>query len=254
MSGVWKMIDKYVLFARVAPVAVVAFTLFLATSAWIPFSEWPIKLLGGSAFLAIGAFVLAQLTRDAGQAIQGPLWKSWGGPPTVRMLRHSDTTIPPGSKTLIHRHLVELGVVDHMPTEEEERRNPKDADAIYLTCSDWLRRKALELKSKSPLDVVHSENIFYGFRRNSLGIKSYGLAFWGAALAVTAVAFLFGRRPYIELCGVVLVGTYLVFGVTEAAMKRAADDYSKRLLDAAHAIAVPKSAPLRRTPRSTNQG
>jgi hypothetical protein len=256
MSGVWKLIDKYVLFARVAPVAVVGFTLFLAISAWIPFSEWPIKLLGGSAFLAIGAFVLAQLTRDAGQAIQGPIWESWGGPPTVRMLQHRDTTFAPSSKASIHRHLVELGVAERMPTEEEERQSPQDADVIYLTCSDWLRRKALELKSKSPFDVVHSENIFYGFRRNSLGIKSYGLTFLGVAFAVTAAAFFFGRQPYIELCGVVLVGTYLIFGVTEAAMRRAADDYSKRLLDAAQAISVPKKAPprTRASSRSTQQG
>jgi hypothetical protein len=78
------LIDRYVLGARVAPVAVVAFSLFLAISAWIPFSHWPIKLLGGSAFLALGAFVLAQLARDAGKAIEGPLWASWGGPPTRR--------------------------------------------------------------------------------------------------------------------------------------------------------------------------
>ena len=70
------LIDRYILGARVAPVAVVAFSLFLAISAWIPFSHWPIKLLGGSAFLALGAFVLAQFARDAGKAIEGPLWAS----------------------------------------------------------------------------------------------------------------------------------------------------------------------------------
>jgi hypothetical protein len=74
------LIDRYILGARVAPVAVVSFSLFLAISAWIPFSHWPIKLLGGSAFLALGAFVLAQLARDAGKAVEGPLWASWGGP------------------------------------------------------------------------------------------------------------------------------------------------------------------------------
>ena len=111
------LIDRYVLGARVAPVAVVAFSLFLAISAWIPFSQWPIKVLGGSAFLVLGAFVLAQLARDAGKAIEGPLWASWGGPPTVRMLRHRDTTIAPGTKSLLHRHLVELGIVDRLPSE-----------------------------------------------------------------------------------------------------------------------------------------
>lgn len=160
------LIDRYVLGARVAPVTVVSICLFLAISAWIPFNQWPVKLLGGGVFLVLGAFVLAQLARDAGKRIEGPLWASWGGPPTVRMLRHRDTTIAPGSKAAIHRHLLDLGIVDCMPTAEEEERDPEGADALYLTCSDWLRRKALELKSKAPFDVVHSENISYGYRRN----------------------------------------------------------------------------------------
>jgi hypothetical protein len=235
-----KLIDRYVLGARVAPVAVVAFSLFLAISAWIPFSQWPIKLLGGSAFLALGAFILAQLARDAGKAIEGPLWASWGGPPTVRMLRHRDTTIAPGSKSLLHRHLIELGVVDRLPSESEEREHPDHADEVYLTCADWLRRKALELKSKAPFDVVHSENIAYGYRRNILGIKPYGLAILCFALAITVAAFFFHREPYIEFFGIVIVGAYLIFGVTEPALKRAADEYSKRLLDAAQTLPVPK--------------
>ena len=233
------LIDRYVLSARVAPVAVVAFSLFLAISAWIPFSQWPIKLLGGSAFLVLGAFVLAQLARDAGKAIEGPLWASWGGPPTVRMLRHRDTTIAPGTKSLLHRHLVDLGIVDRLPSESEERDNPNQADDAYLTCANWLRRKVLELKSKAPFDVVHSENISYGYRRNILGIKTYGLVILFSAFAVTVVAFFFHREPSIEFCGIVVVGAYLIFGVTEAALKRAADEYSKRLLDAAQSLPVP---------------
>jgi hypothetical protein len=234
------LIDRYVLGARVAPVAVVAFSLFLAISAWIPFAQWPVKLLGGSAVLALGAFVLAQLARDAGKAIEGPLWASWGGPATVRMLRHRDNTIAPGSKSLLHRRLIALGIVDWLPSESEEREDPDRADAAYLTCADWLRRKALELKSKAPFDVVHSENISYGYRRNILGIKPYGLATLCVAFVVTVAAFFFHREPYIELCGVVVVGAYLIFGVTEAALKRANDDYSKRLLDAAQSLPFPK--------------
>lgn len=242
------LIDRYVLGARVAPVAVVAFSLFLAISAWIPFSQWPIKLLGGSAFLALGAFVLAQIARDAGKAIEGPLWRSWGGPPTVRMLRHSDTTIAPGSKSLIYRQLIRFSIVDRLPSESEERQDPGHADELYGVCSEWLRRKALELKAKSPFDVVHAENISYGFQRNILGIKRYGLAISFIALGVAISAFFFNRRPFIELAGILIVGSYLTFGVTEAAVKRSADEYAKRLLDAVQAIPVPqqRAAPRKR--------
>jgi hypothetical protein len=243
------LIDRYVLGARVAPVAVVAFSLFLAISAWIPFAQWPVKLIGGSAFLALGAFVLAHLARDAGKAIEGPLWESWGGPPTVRMLRHRDTTIAAGSKAALHRHLIELGIVEWLPSETEEREEPARADAAYLTCADWLRRKALELKGNAPFDIVHSENIWYGYRRNILGIKLYGLVIWVFALIVAGAAFFFGRRPFIEFGGIIFVGAYLFFAVTEAALKRAADDYSKRLLDAAQSLQPPSTATARNRPK-----
>jgi hypothetical protein len=155
------------------------------------------------------------------------------------MLRHSDSTIAPGSKTLLHRHLMELGIVDWLPSEAEERGDSARADAAYLTCADWLRRKALQLKSNAPFDIVHSENIWCGFRRNILGIKRYGLIIWAFALIVAGAAFFFKRQPFIEFFGIILVGAYLIFAVTEAAMKRAANEYSKRLLDAAQSLPIP---------------
>lgn len=243
-----------------APVAVISFSLFLAISAWIPFSKWPIKLAGGGTALVLAAFVLAQIARDAGKAIEGPLWASWGGPPTVRMLRHRDTTFDPGLKARIHRRLVELRVVDHMPSEAEEEADPAGADKVYTTCSGWLRNKALELKAVSPFDVVHAENIAYGFRRNILGIRPYGLIILGIAVVATVAAFLFGREPIIELCGITLVGAFLALGVNEAAMRRAANEYSIRLLNAVEAIpllkaSVPKAGSgISRNPRSPAKG
>jgi hypothetical protein len=248
MNHLTKLIDRYVLFARIAPVAIVASALFLLISSWIPFSEWPIKLIAGSGMLVLGAFALAHLARTAGQAIQAPLWASWGGPPTVRMLRHRDPTFKPGSKMLIHQRLIALGIVDHLPSVEEEQRDPAAADEHYLTCAEWLRRKALELKSQPPFDIVHSENIAYGFQRNSLGIKNWGLTVIGVSLAGTAAAFVSGRQPWIELAAELMLGAYVIWGVTEAAMKRAANDYSMRLLDAVQAVPANKTPVARRKP------
>jgi hypothetical protein len=253
MNQLTKLIDRYVLFARIAPVAIASSALFLLISSWIPFSEWPIKLIAGSGMLVLGAFALANLARKAGQAIQAPLWASWGGPPTVRMLRHRDPTFKPGSKLLIHRHLIALGIVDRLPSAEEEERDPEAADELYHTCAEWLRRKALELKGKPPFDVVHSENIAYGFQRNSLGIKPWALLVIAASLAGTVAAVVSGRQPWIELAAELMLGTYIVWGVTEAAMRRSADDYSRRLLDAAQAIPVNK-LPATRTKPAAGRG
>lgn len=239
MSG---LIDRYTLGARVAPVAVVAFPFFLAVSAWIPFSHWPLKLAGGGVAVTMAGFVLGQLARDAGKAIEGPIWASWGGPPTVRMLRHRDATIAAGSKARVHKRLIELGVVNAMPSDVAEEQDPSAADRIYKTCSDWLRNKALELKARSPFDVVHSENITYCFRRNLLGIKQYGMAILALAIVAAITAFVSGRQPFLEACGLAVLAAFLVFGATEAAMKKAADDYSMRLLNAVEAIPMPSRA------------
>ena len=247
------LIDRYVLGARVAPVVVIALFLFLAVSAWIPFNEWPIKLLGGSAVLSIGAFVLAQVARDAGKAIEGPLWDSWGGPPTMQMLRHRDQTIEAGSKALLHRKLIALEIVDRLPTPIDEAADPAAADAQYRTCSDWLRRKALELKAKTPFDIVHSENITYGFRRNLLGIRPYGMMVFTVSITTTIVAFFFHRNPYIELVGIVLVGAYIVIAVNPEFVKRAAYDYSRRLLDAAQSLQAPTSKKTAVRPKPRNR-
>ena len=173
----------------------------------------------------------------------------------MQLLRHRDRTIAAGSKALLHQKLMALKIVDRLPTPAEEAADPDGADETYQTCGDWLRRKALELKAKAPFDVVHSENIAYGFRRNLLGIRPYGLSVLAFALDTTVAAFLFNRHPYIELSGVVLVGAYLVLGVTPEAVKRAAFDYSQRLLDAAQSLPIgaPNSTQRRRAdkPKST---
>lgn len=231
-----KLIDRYTLGARVAPVLVIALCLFLAISAWIPFSNWPVKLLGGGAVLALAAFVLAQVARDAGKAIEGPLWKAAGGLPSIRLLRHRDPALDPGIKHRIHRRLVDLKVVDRMPTADEEATDPDAADRIYATCSAWLRNKAMELRAKSPFDVVHAENIAYGFRRNMLGIRRYGLAVFGFSVSVAGPAVAFDRLPVLEVAALLLIGTYIAFGVNEAGVRRAGEEYAIRLFNAVETI------------------
>lgn len=150
-----RLIDRYTMGARVLPVIVAAAPLFLAASACIPFSEWPAKLAGGTAVLVVAAFALAQLARDAGKAIEKPLWTAWGGPPTARMLRHCDETFDAGTKAKIYRRLVVLGAVKEMPTAAEEAADLTGAERTYVNCSEWLRSKALQLRKQPPFDVVH---------------------------------------------------------------------------------------------------
>lgn len=236
------LIDRYTLLARVGPAVLVGTAACLAVTAWIPFTEWPFKLAAGTTVIAIIAMVLGQLVRDAGKAIEKALWAKWGGPPTARMLRHRDESLRPGVKASLHARMLELGFVERMPTNQEEDEDPDGADLIYQTCSDRLRNKALELKAKSPFDVVHQENISYGFRRNLLGIRPYALCIVAASLLGAAAAFLFGRHPYLEVGGIFVVGAAILASANESALKRTADNYSERLLNAVDALPLPARA------------
>lgn len=230
------LIDRYTLLARVGPAVLVGMAACLAVTAWIPFAEWPFKLAAGTTVIAIVAMVLGQLVRDAGKAIEKPLWAKWGGPPTARMLRHRDETVRPGFKASLHARVVELGFVERMPTKQEEEQDPIGSEIFYETCSDRLRNKALELKAKSPFDVVHQENISYGFRRNLLGIRPYALCAVAISLIVSAAALLFDRHPYFEIGGISLIGAAILASANENALKRTADNYSERLLNAVDAF------------------
>lgn len=242
------MMDRYTFNARVAPVVIIVLALPLAVSAWIPFSEWPTKLVGFSTVLVVGAYAASFLARDAGKALQGLLWTSWGGPPTVQLLRHSDRTLHAQTKAHLHKHIVSLGIVNELPSAIDEADNPTAADEKYLTCSDWLRRKALELKANAPFDVVHSENIGYGFRRNLLGIRKFGLVLDAFSFLIASTAFYFGNHPFIEVALIFIIGAFLLLGINEGAVKRSAFDYSHRLLDAVFSLKpeTPKLAMTRK--------
>ncbi|TWI60269.1 hypothetical protein IQ16_07767 [Bradyrhizobium huanghuaihaiense] len=196
--------------------------------------------------MVIAAFALAQLARDAGKALEAPLWERWGGPPTARMLRHADPTFAPNVKATIHRQLEKLSACERMPSSAEETADPEAAEGTYRLCSDWLRRKALQLKGVSPFDVVHQENISYGYHRNILGIRTTGIWIALICMVVIAAAFGFQRFPIIELALVLAIAAYLIFAVSENRLKSCADNYSHRLLSAVDAVPAGKAAPGRK--------
>ena len=186
------------------PVIVAAAPLFLAASACIPFSEWPAKLAGGTAVLVVAAFALAQLARDAGKAMES----RFGRPGAVRRqracFRHCDETFDAGTKAKIHRRLVVLGAVKEMPTAAEEAADLTGAERTYVSCSEWLRSKALQLRKQPPFDVGHDENISYGYRRNLLGIRSYALVITCLSVSLTVATFLL-----IEAILILILGLYV---------------------------------------------
>ena len=182
-----------------------------------------------------GMYLLAQLGRDMGKRKEPGLWKSWGGAPTTRKLRHRDA---PNKVTLARQHekLAKLVPGTKIPTAEDERTNPAHADQVYESCVAILRDKTRD-KQKFPL--VFEENCNYGFRRNLWGMKPLGLTL--AVIGTIVVAILISNRlwlqvpvtPLIVLFGLANVAALLLwlFWITPKWVLIPADAYAERLLE-----------------------
>lgn len=117
-------------------------------------------------------FLLAQLGRDRGKAIEPRLYRAWGGKPSVAMLRHRDSRIDSHTKRRWRTYLVSRvpGLV--LATEDEEARRPVEADDGYESATMWL---LTQTRDPVRYRLLQAENLNYGFRRNMLGLKPCAL-------------------------------------------------------------------------------
>jgi hypothetical protein len=163
--------DSYSIQARLKPTLLVVLPAgFLVTSFFPPKLLLEGSIVGIASTLGV-TYLLAELGRDVGRKKQPKLWKCWGGTPSTRMLRHRDKTLSPLTRERYHTKL-EKFLGRKMPTIEEEKQNPSEADLVYKTCGDYLLEKTRDAK-RFPL--ILKENISYGFRRNLWGMKPAGI-------------------------------------------------------------------------------
>jgi hypothetical protein len=228
--------DQYTIRARVLPALLVALPAGLAALAW-----FPTGLPGGSIIAGLlawsGATVLvAQLGRDAGRRKQPELFRSWGGPPTTKRLRHAGK----GNRVTrerVHKKLATL-MRKKLPSAAEEAADPGAADEAYEACVDFMKGRTRDRKK---FNLVFEENCNYGFRRNLWGLKPIGLALAVAALAATAVLpvvqqgplTVAGMRPAL-VPGAIILAILLawIFIVTPRWVAVPAHAYAERLLEA----------------------
>lgn len=164
--------DEYIVKARMFPVFIMLFPLFLAL---ISFSSKIVSTftIGRSLLVLLAlSFVGAQFSREKGKKIEAGLWESWGGAPTAQLLRHSYTGFASMRRMRIHRVLQMMLPDIEIPTPEKEKKHPEFADQIYETCTRHIIARTRDTK-RFPL--IYKENINYGFLRNLLGIKPYGI-------------------------------------------------------------------------------
>ena len=135
------------------------------------------------------------------------------------------------------------------PSPAFEERDSAHADAIYESATKWLLERTRDTRRYA---LLFKENISYGFRRNMLGLRPYGVGIsmvalvWALAASGLAQArdhpFDFRRildAPPTHLIAVVGSGMLLLMwlvGTTSTRVKIAAFAYAERLLAACESI------------------
>lgn len=233
-----RLFDPYERQARIAPALLMSLPVIVTAGAWFPAVFAGAQLASGSIAAYLGIAIIATLARDAGKRVEPTLFKSWGGTPTTLLLRHLDSTLDVTTKLRIHALLGARVPGIHLPTAEDEARSPEAADEVYASAIAWLRERTREAK-KFPL--VLTENIGYGFRRNTFGIR--GAALWVTmgtlALNIISVGWTVGLNlsqvsaPKVLAIGIAVALLAFWIGlVRESWVKEAAFAYAHRLLAA----------------------
>ena len=200
-----------------------------------------------------GTAIMAQLGRELGSKKEPNLWKSWGGPPTTRLLRHHHLT---GDITLAAglRSQIEDWIGYPLPTEQQEETYPSSADTKYEEVVASLREATRDM-TKFPLVFV--ENTNYGFRRNLWGLRPIGAPI---AVGLTLVLWILllltiWGRPWpdprwdvfvnpdsvvvirITVAAVsTILATFWMFWVKPSWVKTVADTYATRLMESVQTL------------------
>ena len=126
-----------------------------------------------------GSTLLIQIGRDLGAALEGRLYQSWGGKPSAAMLRHTDDRLSKPTKDRYRTFLSTAVPGLALPSPQEEAANPEQADTRYDSANRWLLEHT---RDHARFDLLFTENMNYGFRRNLFGLKPIALGINATAL------------------------------------------------------------------------
>jgi hypothetical protein len=123
--------------------------------------------------------------------IEPDLIAKWGGWPTTVLLRHRDLVIDPNTKLRYHAALTALCDGLALPSKAVEEEAREDSDRIYSSAI----KRLIERRRGPEFGILHAENASYGFRRNMLGMKPFGIAIAISAIIIAIVAWLYLAHP-----------------------------------------------------------
>lgn len=239
-----KLLDPYNRQARLFPALLTLLPPVATALAWMPDLAKP--SVGGAALTLVatcgGLYLLSDLARSRGKRLEPQLLTAWGGWPSTRLLRHCDPELSEVAKDR-YRGALTAKIGLSWPTAADELADPGRADETYRSATDWLR----EQTRGSEHGRLLAENTRYGFRRNLMGLRSWGivlclLALVGSTLGLGVVSdwsatnFIRQIANGDELGKLAAAGLAIcalsawLFGVNEAWVKKAANEYARTLL------------------------
>jgi len=256
-----KILDPYELRARLFPGLLVLLPA-ITYLALLYGTKNPI-VVGLTSVLAAcgGPYFLSNFVRTWGLRAQERLYRRWGGPPSTLLLRHRDTHLPLQTKLRYHElSASRLGIA--MPSSEEEKHDPAEADEAYAAAADALRPLTNDRKA---FPFVFKELVAYGFNRNAYGSRWAGFCVSVLTIAATLVhaGTVHLQRPYWSTSGLTpadIVVLLLAAGFaalwcihfTADTVKVAGVCYAKRLWEALEKLPKKPSRPQNKRSRLTD--
>jgi hypothetical protein len=242
-----KLLSAYEVWARLAPgLFALAPVAVLITA--LGFRGAPVLAVAISLLSVIsGPILIASVVRRMGLRSQAELWKSWGGPPTTRLLRTRDAA-PNAVQRDVWREAVTVTTKIPLLSARAEKANPAKADQTIATAVANLRT----MTKTDAFPMIAAENRNYGFERNLYGSRKAGRVI--AVLVIVALAAALGWRaadslhpivPVPYILGLVLdalfVAGWFVLPSAERA-KTVSEQYAHQLLQGAVTLAADSPA------------
>ncbi len=228
ISDALSSLDEYTRRARVWPGFIAASPILVLAVLFLP--RAPLAALAPLVGFMGAAFLLANIVRSRGKALEARLVASWDGMPTTHALRYRE------SQNIVllgrRRAVLEQIMGSPLPTRRQEQANPAKADEAYIAATRVLISRVRAKSSSFPL--VQEENIAYGYARNLLGLKLIGLTLLLLAFMVDAYV-LWRNGPSIQAWVAIgihlaLTATWLLF-IRESWVRQAGETYAERLFE-----------------------
>ena len=132
-----------------------------------------------------GLFLMMNICREMGKRLEDKLYREWGGKPTTQLLRHRDGIIDSVTKRRYHAFLA-AKINAKFPDAEQEKSEPSKADDAYQSGARWLLDHTRRDCGKQ-FDLLFRDNVTYGFRRNALGARPFGILIASGCLVLALV-------------------------------------------------------------------